>query len=111
MNYVIYIIINTAVFFFFFQGALLSLLIEPVYLSSLIVGGGCPFSELALRRAVIDRVTDDELGPKSDRLVLQLMRSVLEFKHAKHRLAATCKPCPSSVVWWEGDSRYVKANT
>lgn len=80
----------------------MSLLVEPVYFSSLIVGGSCPYSEVALRRAVIERANgfdddDEHYRP------LRLARSTLEFDHAKHRLAADCKPCPSSVVWWEDD--------
>lgn len=88
------------------QGGLLSLLIEPVYLSSLTVGGGCPYSEPALRRAVIERANcpDDEDARSPSIPPLRLARSALEFQHAKHRMAADCKPCPSSVVWWEDDS-------
>jgi len=85
----------------------LSLLIEPVYLSSLIVGGGCPYSEPALRRAVIERVNclDDEFARSPSIPQLRLARSFLEFEYAKHRMAADCKPCPSSVVWWKDDCR------
>lgn len=85
--------------------------VEPVYFSSLTVGGGCPYSKRALRRAVIDR-TDGGGGGGGDRVRLApvsrrpiaLTRSSLEFKHAKHLVAnASSRPCPSSVVWWEDD--------
>jgi len=74
-----------------------------MYLSSLTVGGGCPYSEPALRRAIIERVNcpDDDRSPSIP--PLRLARSALEFEYAKHRVAADCKPCPSSVVWWEDD--------
>lgn len=40
------------------QGALLSqLLSSPIYMESIIVDGGCPYSEVALKRAVLDRVS------------------------------------------------------
>lgn len=66
------------------------------------VGGGCPYSEQALRRAIIDRINYNT--PKAA-IPLSLMRSTLEFEHTKHRAAAAAyKPCPASVVWWAGDN-------
>lgn len=84
---------------------MLSLLVEPVYLSSVTVGGGCPYSERALRRALVDRSADgDRSSEDGRRRPLQLMRSSLEFEYAKHHAdVAHSKPCPSSVVWWRGD--------
>lgn len=79
---------------------------EPVYLLSVTVGGGCPYSELALRRAVMDRAGDG--GPLSEirHPPLQLMQATWEFQHAKHRVdAAHSRPCLSSVVWWRGDQK------
>lgn len=83
----------------------MSLFVEPVYLSSLTIGGGCPYSESALRRAVIERAnySDDEDARSPSIPPLRLARSALEFEYAKHRVAIDCKPCPSSVVWWEDD--------
>lgn len=66
------------------------------------VGGGCPYSEEALRRAIIDRINYDTTKAA---IPLSLMRSTLEFEHTKHRAAAAAyKPCPASVVLWAGDS-------
>lgn len=80
----------------------MSLLIEPVYLSSVIVGSGCPYSEGALQRAVRDRGSNDETHLNRG-VPLVLMRSTIEFEHAKHCVATTSKPCPSCVVWWAND--------
>ena len=81
----------------------MSLFVEPVYLSSLTIGGGCPYSESALRRAVIERAnySDSEDARSPSISPLRLAHSALEFEYAKHRMPIDCKPCPSSVVWWE----------
>ncbi|PNF38265.1 hypothetical protein B7P43_G11619 [Cryptotermes secundus] len=48
------------------QGALLSLLLnEPLYFQSVIVGGGGPFSEMSLKRAIIDRLIYQPNGRKN----------------------------------------------
>lgn len=63
------------------------------------MGGGCPYSEQALRRAVPDRLNHNQ----SKTIVpLFLMRSTVEFEYAKHCTATNSKPCSSSVVWWAG---------
>lgn len=64
------------------------------------MGGGCPYSEQALRRAVSDRLNYNQLKPI---VPLFLMRSTVEFEYAKHCAAANSKPCSSSVVWWAGN--------
>jgi tRNA-specific adenosine deaminase 1 len=48
------------------QGALLSLLVnEPIYFHSVIVGGGSPFSKISLKRAIIDRLSYQNIGRKT----------------------------------------------
>ncbi|KAJ9591684.1 hypothetical protein L9F63_001771 [Diploptera punctata] len=67
------------------QGALLSLLIDkPIYFQSVIIGGGCPFSETVLQRAIIDP------SPV-------IAQSTISFVHSRD--SDDKKPCPSSLVW------------
>lgn len=104
------------------QGALLSLLVnEPVYFQSLIVGGGCPFSEVSLKRAVIERLiyrNNRERNSSEDKKVDQastvsegfslpskytvvsplVLQSNVPFKHAQAPDGRK-QPCPSSIVW------------
>jgi len=104
------------------QGALLALLInEPVYFQSLTIGGGGPFSEKALKRAIIDRLiyrnnggqiwpegkTLDEASAVGEGLSLPskyavvhplMLQSSLPFIHARTPDGMK-QPCPSSIVW------------
>lgn len=104
------------------QGALLSLLLnEPLYFQSVIVGGGGPFSEMSLKRAIIDRLNSqtnerknssedkemDRGSSLSEGLSLPskygvhyplILQSTLPFKHARIPNGVK-QPCPSSIVW------------
>lgn len=80
---------------------MLSLVMEPVYFSSVTVGGQCPYSAEAMRRAVVGR-----LKTSADTPCPALLRSVLGFEHAKRDGDACAKPCPSSVIWWKGEPGY-----
>jgi tRNA-specific adenosine deaminase 1 len=110
------------------QGALLALLInEPVYFQSLTIGGGGPFSEKALKRAIIDRLIYRNNGgqnwpegrkldeastvgegfslPSKYAVVHPLMfQSSLPFKHARTPDGMK-QPCPSSIVWCKVSER------
>ncbi|XP_050436072.1 tRNA-specific adenosine deaminase 1 isoform X2 [Adelges cooleyi] len=78
------------------QGAMLSLLIDPVYLSTMVISGQCPYSHTALHRAVVGRLnTPGKTYPS-------LLRSSLNFQDSKHSNPLS-KPCPSSVLWRIGD--------
>lgn len=86
------------------QGALLSLLLnEPLYFQSVIVGGGGPFSEMSLKRAIIDRLIYSlseglSLPSKYGVHYPLILRSTLPFKHARMPNGVK-QPCPSSIVW------------
>jgi Adenosine-deaminase (editase) domain. len=110
------------------QGALLALLInEPVYFQSLTIGGGGPFSEKALKRAIIDRLISrnnggqnwpedknvDEASTVGEGLSLPskyavghplMLQSALPFKHARTPDGMK-QPCPSSTVWCKVQER------
>ncbi|KAJ9579010.1 hypothetical protein L9F63_024885, partial [Diploptera punctata] len=86
------------------QGALLSLLIDkPIYFQSVIIGGGCPFSETVLQRAIIDRVSVNEEDihlnlPKHYSIASPVIaQSTISFVHSRD--SDDKKPCPSSLVW------------
>ncbi|XP_046390728.1 tRNA-specific adenosine deaminase 1 [Ischnura elegans] len=86
------------------EGALLSQFFSaPIGISSIVVGGGCPYSKEALHRAIIDRV---HLPKEDDFRVLHqppvIVQSSLPFIHGRYSsegLLAQLKPCPSSIVW------------
>ncbi|XP_075236914.1 tRNA-specific adenosine deaminase 1-like isoform X1 [Lycorma delicatula] len=76
------------------QGALLSLLIKkPIYLSSIIIGGGGPYSEECLYRAVIERTKTDQRP--------DLLCSNLIFEMSKYSPENTSadRPSPAALMW------------
>ncbi|KAK3927872.1 tRNA-specific adenosine deaminase 1 [Frankliniella fusca] len=82
------------------QGALLSRLLgTPIYLQSITIGGGCPFSESALRRAIMERAGDGKFDLPPGYLIHKpnLFQSTLPFPD--RRKDNTQRPCPSSIVW------------
>ncbi|XP_050522594.1 tRNA-specific adenosine deaminase 1 isoform X2 [Daktulosphaira vitifoliae] len=75
------------------QGAMLSLLIEPIYLSSITISGQCPYSYNALYRAVVGRLNiPKEKCPT-------LLQSSLNFQYSKHSSNLNSKACPLSIIW------------
>lgn len=78
------------------QGALLSLLLDPIYLSSIIIGNDDSlYSEEALKRAVIDRNAEvDEMNRRP-----LLLHSSLEFKFCRRLRGISEKPSPCGIVW------------
>lgn len=72
---------------------MLSLLIDPIYLSSIIISGQCPYSYDALFRAVAGRLDI----PKEKCPIL--LQSSLNFHHSKQSSDLNSKPCPLSIIW------------
>lgn len=82
------------------QGALLSrLLEEPIYMKSITVGGGCAFSDIALRRAIVDRVLSKQISlpPGYNMSKPSMSQSKAAFPDRKRN--NTARPCPLSIVW------------
>ncbi|XP_026283516.1 tRNA-specific adenosine deaminase 1 [Frankliniella occidentalis] len=82
------------------QGALLSRLLGyPIYLQSITVGGGCPFSGSALKRAVIERASVGKCCLPPGYFINKpiLFQSTVPFPNRKR--GNTQRPCPSSIVW------------
>lgn len=78
------------------QGALLSLLLDRIYLSSIIVGNDDSlYSEEALKRAVIER--NAEVARLNRHPVL--LHSNLEFKFCRRLRGILAKPSPCGIVW------------
>ncbi|XP_039292130.1 tRNA-specific adenosine deaminase 1-like [Nilaparvata lugens] len=74
------------------QGALLcSLLDKPIYMSSITVGGGGPYSAESMQRALVLR-SGTEQTPL-------LLRSNLVFDSSRYIMNKDCKPCASAIMW------------
>lgn len=72
------------------QGSLLSLLIPPIKLETIVVGGNSPFSLEAMERGLCKRF--DEKVCK-----LKIVQSKYSFKEQKN--SERKHPCPSSIIW------------
>lgn len=81
------------------QGSLLSLLCKPIYIKHFIFGGGVPYSEESLRRALLNR--SDCLTLKLD-IVPQFYQTNLVFTSI--RSDVNIKPAPGSIVWIKSNS-------
>lgn len=74
------------------QGACLSLLLaSSIYLETITVGGGGPYSHEALNRALISRTSPSK--------VPQLLHSELEFEDSKCKSDCKARPCSDAIMW------------
>lgn len=71
------------------QGSLLSILLPPIKIQSIIVGGNSPFSLQAMERGLFKRFNEIHK--------LSIVRSKLSFKQQKN--FDRKHPCPSSIIW------------
>nr|XP_031842238.1 tRNA-specific adenosine deaminase 1 [Nomia melanderi] len=72
------------------QGALLSILIPPIRIETIIVGGGCPLSLEAMERGLYKRFNKNTYK-------LKIMQTQISFKQQKCHERK--QPCPSSIIW------------
>ncbi|XP_017878781.1 tRNA-specific adenosine deaminase 1, partial [Ceratina calcarata] len=72
------------------QGSLLSILIPPIKIESVIVGGASPFSLQAMERGLFQRFNKSICK-------LNIVQSKLSFKQQKN--SDRKHPCPSSIIW------------
>ncbi|XP_059056763.1 tRNA-specific adenosine deaminase 1 [Achroia grisella] len=83
------------------QGRLLNLcLVEPIYISSFIFGGGVPYSELSLRRAFLCRNLDNVIITKN---IPKIYQSSVIFPHIKTENHS--RPASGSIVWIKGEKQ------
>ncbi|XP_071563373.1 tRNA-specific adenosine deaminase 1 isoform X3 [Temnothorax nylanderi] len=72
------------------QGSLLSLLIPPIKLESITIGGDCPFSLDAMERGLYKRFNNNLVRPK-------IFQAKIAFVHKKGQQRSY--PCPVSIIW------------
>ncbi|KAF3423473.1 hypothetical protein E2986_10602 [Frieseomelitta varia] len=72
------------------QGSLLSILIPPIKIETIIVGGNCPFSLEAMERGLYKRFNEKTCE-------LKIIQSKFSFNQQKN--SERKHPCPSSIIW------------
>lgn len=79
------------------QGSLLSLLIPPIKLESITIGGDCPFSLDAMERGLYKRFNIKFIR-------LKIFQAKTAFVHKKGQQRSN--PCPVSIIWCAVRKRY-----
>ncbi|CAK9820767.1 tRNA-specific adenosine deaminase 1 [Anthophora plagiata] len=72
------------------QGSLLSILIPPIKMETIVVGGNSPFSLEAMERGLYKRFNEKAYN-------LNIVQSKLSFKQQKNYERK--HPCPTSIIW------------
>lgn len=80
------------------QGALLTLLTEPIYLESIILAENVNYSNEAFERALASRFSNSEVPLKTPfKLIIpKIIQSNISFPHQKE---SNLDLCPSSIIW------------
>ncbi|XP_043278184.1 tRNA-specific adenosine deaminase 1-like isoform X2 [Venturia canescens] len=73
------------------QGSLLStFVLAPIRLKTIVIGGGCPFSQQVMERGIYNRFGDDLAGP-------DIFQADIKFSCMRNSVRS--RPCPTSIVW------------
>lgn len=89
------------------QGTLLSYFLKtPIYLASITVAGGIPYSKESFLRSLKERFAEIKLPAPYQQTTPVLGQSDISFDFCKsdHK-----RPCPSSIIWSNVPDRYIRS--